>query len=170
MLRVVAKILGFHALAGELKVYPLVDDIEVFDNFDSLSIDSQTYELSSYRQHKNQLLLKLAGINSLSEAEARFPYQQKDIYIEADIQEELASDEYYIEDFKGMSFRDSETAQELGLVETCTEGAQMLLVVRLHAGKRELLVPLVPEYIIEINSTERFIRARLSADFLDLAK
>ncbi len=169
MRRVVAKLIGFHGIKGELKLYPLVDDIAVFEQFTELHIGGTRYELLSWREHKSMVLVMVAGIIDLTHAEKLFNPKSQEILIEANLKEDLNPGEHYIEDLKGMSLVDSETGELIGEVKTCTEGAQMILVVRLATANKELLVPFVDEYIIEIDAASRTIRARISSDLLELA-
>ncbi len=170
MLRVIAKLIGFHGLKGELKLQPLIDDVSDFSSIESVTINGIAYKLDSYREHKNFVLLKVTGIDDLTAAEKLFSPHGNEILVYAELSEQLAPGEFYLDDLKGMSMIDSETGLELGTVEDCTDGLQTLLVVKLKADGRELLVPLVAEYIMNVDTASRVVRARITADLLELAK
>ncbi len=188
--RVVAKLIGFHGIKGELKLYPLVDDLGVFDGFKQLHVilnevkdphaaaqeggsfalrAQDDYDLLSWREHKGMVLVMLKGIKDLTHAEQLFQPKLREIYVEAELEEQLEAGEHYIEDLKGMTLLDAETGQVLGKVKTCAEGAQLILVVSLASANKELLVPYVAEYIIEVDAVARTIRARITDDLLELA-
>ncbi len=169
MRRVIAKLIGFHGIKGELKLYPLVDDISVFEQFSKLYIGGAEYDLLSWREHKSMVLVMVAGIIDLTHAEKLFNPKSQEILVEANLKEDLNPGEHYIEDLKGMAVMDSESGELIGEVKTCTEGLQTVLVVRLAAANKELLIPFVDEYIIEIDAASRTIRARISSDLLELA-
>ncbi len=158
MFQVVGKIIGFHGLKGELKVYPLVDE---FQDFNELRINGNIYKLESFRYHKNLVLLKLSGIVDLTHAESIF--KEKNIEIEAELRDLI----WQGDDLKGMSLVDSST--ELGLVTSFIDKPQALLVVKLNSNNRELLVPFVDEYIIEVDTAKGIIHACIPDDLLELA-
>ncbi len=170
MLRVIAKIIGFHGIKGELKLQALVDDISQLDELETVVIAGKSYEIQSYREHKNAILLKVLGLDDLTSAERLFNHKAEDILVYADLTEDLAPGEIYLEDLKGMSMIDADSGAEIAIVETCFDGLQVLLSTRLKSDGRELLVPLVAEYIIEVDTINRVIRARISPDLLELAK
>jgi 16S rRNA processing protein RimM len=170
VLRVIAKLIGFHGLKGELKLQPKLDDLSELDLIKSVTINARSYEVQAHREHKNFILLKVAGIDDLTAAEKTFNPHCNEILVYAELSENLEAGEFYLDDLRGMSMIDSETGLELGTVEDCTDGLQTLLVIRLKADGRELLVPLVAEYIMNIDTASRAIRARITADLLELAK
>gem|GEM_PF-1027928 len=195
MRRVVAKLIGFHGIKGELKLYPLVDDISEFDGFTQLWIrtchsgrseeshdhgilrcaqddktkprNDEVYDLVSWRQHKNIILVTLKGIRDLSHAEELFN-PSEELLVEAELADNLQPGEVYIDDLRGMQVLDADTGLELGSVIDSTDGGQLSLVVSLTASGKQLLVPFVAEYIIELDAESRRLRVR-AGDLLELA-
>lgn len=164
-MRIVGKIAGYHGLKGEMKIYPLVDDNSVFNNFETINIMNQSYKPLSIREHKNFLLITLEGINSLTEAEKLTGY------VEADLEEDLNDNEIYIEDLVGINVLDSNGVL-VGTVTSFSDAGQKLISVKFdenYSDKKELLLPFVDEYIIDIAKDKSCIKVNITEEILELA-
>ena len=165
-LRIVGKIFGFHGLKGEIKVYPLIDDLSFFESVDELFIDAKNYTIENSRLHKNAVLLKLKDYNSLSAVE-KFSG-----YVSAFVDHVLADSEVYIEDLKHMLVI-NDFNEEIGFVENFYDSNQQLIGIKANERlncKREILLPFVDEFILEINKKDRYIKVKLDAGILELAQ
>lgn len=163
--RVVGKIIGYHGLKGEIKVLPLVDHIDYYSNFEKLKINSSFFNLNSYRQHKNFILISLESIDSRTKAE------ELNGYIEAELEEELNINEIYIQDMIGLKVLNQNDV-EIGSILSYSDIGQKLIGIKfnpLFSSKNEILVPFVDEYIIEIAEDKSYIKIYLSEDLMDLA-
>jgi 16S rRNA processing protein RimM len=165
-MRVVGNIAGFHGIKGEIKIFPLLDDIKDFYDFEKIEIENKLYEIESVRNHKNFLLVKLVGFNSLTEVEAFSGH------VKADLNEELSDDEIYIEDLISLPVLD-QSDTSIGEVSNYYSAGQKLVGIKMNdsfACKRELLLPFVDEYILEINKEKKFLKVKITDDILELAK
>ncbi len=165
-MRVVGNISGFHGIKGEIKIHPLVDDLGLFYDFKEIEIGTKKYEIDSVRPHKSFLLVKLKDLNSLNDVEALSGY------VKADLNEELAEGEIYIDDLISLDVLD-EDSKTVGTVSNFYSSGQSLLGVNVIEElncKRELLIPYVDEFILELNKKEGFIRIKLDEDLLELAQ
>jgi hypothetical protein len=61
----VGEIINTHGIKGEVKVIPLTDDISAFNSINKVSIDNKDYEIESFREHKNVLLIKFRGFDDI---------------------------------------------------------------------------------------------------------
>ena len=164
-LRIVGKIAGYHGIKGEIKIYPLLDDNKLFKKFGSVKIDGKDYKIISAREHKNCVLVMLDGIKSLNEAELIKGH------VEAELSDELSDDEIYIQDLIGLKVLNEED-NLVGVVASFSEAGQKLISINLDekfSQKRELLLPFVDEYIIDIAKDKSYIRVKLSEEILELA-
>jgi 16S rRNA processing protein RimM len=164
MIRVVGNIAGYHGVRGEIKLYPLVDDIEIFKNFKSFLIGSKSYKPLSMRFHKNMVLVCFEGIDSLDRA------MEIKGEVSADLNEDLESNEFYISDLIDLRVFDQNN-QEIGIVTNYSKIGQKLVFIRLFASfkaKSDLLVPFVEEYIISVNLDEKKLQINLSEELLEL--
>lgn len=165
-LRIVGKISGYHGVKGEIKVYPLVDDLNYFHIFDSLIIEGKKYKLVSSREHKDWVLVKLDGFDSLNQVESLSGY------IEAELEEDLEDNEIYIQDLIGLDVIDR-NSNKIGLVSGFSDIGQELISIKLNekfSKKNEILVPFVDQYILEIAQDKSYIRVDLTEDLLDLVE
>ncbi len=95
------QIVNVKGLKGEVKVNPFTDNPEKFKTFKRIIVKNKSekeYEIQSVGFNKNQVILKLKGINTVEEAETlRGSY----ILIERDKLDPLPEGTYYIADLIG---------------------------------------------------------------------
>jgi 16S rRNA processing protein RimM len=166
MIRVIGNIAGYHGVRGEIKIYPLVDDIEIFITINFFYINNFSYKPHSIRFHKNLVLVCLENISDLNQA------QKLKGYVSADIDEKLLDNEFYISDLIGLSVFDQNN-KEIGKVSNYSKIGQKLLFIKLFDefnSKSELLIPFVEEYILVVNPPENKVQINLSEELLKLCQ
>lgn len=164
MPRVIAKIAGFHGVKGEIKLYPLVDDLELFDELDELIIDGKAYSIVSNRPHKQWILVKLESYDDLNSVEH---FQGM---VEAELDDETEDGQYYIADLIGLKVIDQD-GKEIGRVVNYSSQAQDHIFIKLNdsfAAKRELILPFVDQYILDVQ-VGNFVQVNLDQDLLELS-
>ena len=148
-------IVNTHGIRGEIRIQPWADSPDFLAGFESLYIDGRPIKVLSAKIHKGCLIAALEGVSDINSA---IRLKNKTICIDRD-DVELEEGRFFIADLVGLRALDSESGEELGIVaEVLTRPANNVYVIR---GKREILVPAVPEFIIETNIPEGFIRLRL---------
>ena len=152
------RISGAHGLLGAVKVRPdaaaATTDPEVFAALAEVVIGGQTYAVLQADRLKNQVLLRLAGVDTRSQAEQltggevrgdrrRFP--------------PLPPGEYYWFQLLGLPVYDAGDGALLGRLQEIlpTPGHDVYVVVQ---GPREILLPAVAEVVVEINLEEGFLK------------
>ena len=109
--------------------------------------------------HQGRLVLKLKGVDSISDAEA---LRNVDLQIPRDRLGPPPDDGYYFKDLVGCEIRDADDGRLIGSVEEILEpGGPLLLQV--DARGREVLIPFVKDICVEISPEKRTIRVRLPA-------
>ena len=164
--RIIGNIAGYHGIRGEMKIFPLLDDLGAFYNFKEIDIEGKTYELRSVRNHKQFILVTLAGVESLTEAE------KLKGYVEAELNDDLAIGEIYIDDLISMPVID-QNDKPVGIVSNYYSTGQNLVGIEAIEElncKREILLPYVDEFILEVNKEKRYLKVKLEADMLELAQ
>lgn len=164
--RIIGNIAGYHGVKGEIKIFPLLDDLGLFYDFEELTIEDKAFKVNSIRNHKQFILVTLEGINSLTEAEAIKGY------VKADLNEDLAEGEIYIDDLISMPVID-QNDNKVGVVSNYYSTGQNLVgieAIEELACKREILLPYVDEFILEVNKEKGFLKVKLEADMLELAQ
>ena len=65
----VGKIVNTHGLKGDIKVVSWCDYPEIFEDFSKVFYKDIPYEIQNVRYHKGSVILKLAGVDSIDDAE-----------------------------------------------------------------------------------------------------
>jgi 16S rRNA processing protein RimM len=112
--------------------------------------------------HKNRIVLKLAGIDSISDAA---PFAGWRVAIPREERAPLAEDAFYVADLIGCHLIDEAAgAIDLGPVLDVERGASGALdMLVLKTGKDELLIPFAKAYLVSVDLNARVLRMRLPA-------
>ena len=138
------KIVNTHSVYGELKVQPWSDTDDFLCDFDVVYIEGKPFEVERARVHKTCVLLKLAGINNINEAQK---YRNKCVCVDRD-EVELDDGAYFIADLEGLTVIDTD-GTELGKIrEVLTLPSNDVYVIR---GRDEYMIPAVEEFIREVD-------------------
>ena len=160
----IGKIVNAVGLKGEVKVYNYSDSPEIYESTEAVYVDDELMEVENLRLQKNMVILKLAGIEDRNAAEAA---KNREIFVTEDDLPELEEGEYYIRDLIGMEVV-LEDGSHLGtMTDVIQNSAQDIFQLRTDEGKN-VLIPRVPEFILDINTDERKITVRLIEGMLDL--
>ncbi len=164
----IGKIVNAVALRGEVKVYHYSDYKERFEELDSVLIEHkgkyEEYGIEGVRYQKEMVILKLKGVSDRNAAEA---LKERDIYItEADLRE-LPEDTFYIRDLIGCKALSADDGSEIGeITDVLQNSAQDIYQIRLANGK-ETLIPVVAEFVKEVDIEHKTVKIRLIPGFID---
>ena len=149
------KIVSTHGVRGEVKLLPWADSPEFLLQFHTLYLDEKPYRVEQSRVQKTCVLLKLAGVDTVEAASA---LRDKVVSI-ARADAKLPEGSLFIADLIGLPVYDGETL--LGtLTEVMPTPANDVYVVKSGDGQ-EHLIPSVPDFVLERNLDEGYIRVRL---------
>ncbi len=150
----IATIIKPHGVKGELKVLSLKS---VFSDFLAIQkqfqIEEKTWKVSFIKEYKQGFILKLMGIDDMDSAEE---LRGQELMVKTKNMLEFLKQEghFFTEQWLGYSIED-ENKNHLGIVEEILyTGANDVLVV---VGKQEILVPVVPDFIIATDDDKRLI-------------
>ena len=152
----VGEIVNTHGIKGEIKVIPLVDDVSAFEELKSFVIDSKTFNLESFRFHKNMLLIKLKEISDMNEAQK---LKGKFLEVNRNDLKELEKGQYYICDIIGLKVID-ENIGEIGIINDIQETGSNDIYITEYMGK-PLCIPALADVILEVNIDEGYMRVKL---------
>ncbi len=137
------KIVGTHGVRGEVKVEPWADGPSFLLDFDRVKIDGTEYVVEQARVHKQQVLLKLAGVDTVEAAAA---LRGRVLRIDRS-QARLDEGAVFIADLIGLPVFAG--GDEIGrIAEVLTLPANDVYVVR---GAHEYLIPVVREYVLHVD-------------------
>lgn len=145
----IGKIVNTHGVKGEVRVLPSTDDIKRFGKLKEVQVENRTtitYEIETVRYHKNFVLLKFKGINTMDEAEllknSLLKINRKDAL-------PLQKDEYYQCDLYGLKVV-TDTGRDLGkLTDILVTGSNDVYVVR--NDEKEILIPAIKQCILNVD-------------------
>ena len=138
------KIVNTHGVRGEVRIVPWADSAEFLRRFRTFYIDGTAYKVLRSRVHKSQLIAALEGVEDVNAAMA---LKNRVISIDrADAK--LPEGRYFVQDLIGLAVR-SDDGAELGQLSEVLDLPQgQVYVVK---GEREILIPDVPEFILNID-------------------
>lgn len=147
----IGQIVNTNGLKGVVKVNPFTDDVSKFEDLEYIYIqlknELKRVKIEQVRYNKNQVLLKLEGIDSIEEAEK---YRNFYLKTEKENQEDLGEDTYYIVDLIGIDVY-SDKNEYLGKIEDVfPTGSNDVYVVKDNLGK-QILIPAIADVVKKVD-------------------
>lgn len=156
-----------HGVHGEVNVYPTTDDARRFDDLKEVLMVGQRSEqllhVERVKYFKNMVIVKFREFNSMNEAEV---LRQRDLYVDREHAIVLEEGEYFIADLIGMSVVTDEGRYLGALHDVLQTGANDVYSVLMENG-REVLLPAIPQCILDISMEKREIRIHLMKGLLE---
>lgn len=154
----VGKITRPHGVMGEVQVEPWADSPQFLCQFKTLYVDKSHWpiQVERARVHKNLAILKLEGLcdvpSALSLKNAVLSIAREDAH--------LPPGRFFLADLEGLEVREEGSGRVLGRIqEVRTLPSNNVYVVT--GGERELLVPAVPEFVLETNVDGGYLVIRM---------
>ena len=140
-----------HGVQGEVKVFPMTDDVKRFKKLKKILLDTgkgyQELEILQVKFFKNMVILKFKGIDDINDIEK---YKGKELYVTRDKAQKLGKDEYFIADLLGIAVVE-DNGRKLGHIKDVIEtGANDVYVVEME-GKKDLLIPAIKQCILKVD-------------------
>ena len=143
----IGKIVNTHGVKGELKIMPTTDDPKRFSSLKEVYVEHKglkTYAIESVRYHKQFVLLKLKGIDNMTDGEL---FKGGLIKIERKDSLPLKEDEYYISDLFDLEVY-TEEGRHLGKIkDVIYTGSNDVYVVERIDGNTDLLLPAIKQVV-----------------------
>ena len=157
-----------HGVRGEVKVFPLTDDVMRFKNMKDLILDTGreqiTLEVTSARPQKNLVILKFKGYDSINDVEK---YKGAKLYVTKENRVACDEDEYFIADLIGIQVV-SDEGEELGTISDVLQtGANDVYEVEMADGK-SLLLPAIKQCILNVDVENGTMQVHVLEGLLDL--
>ena len=165
----VGKIVNTHSLRGEVKVISSTDfEEERFKKGIKLLITrgNQVIEevvVESYRSHKNSLLVKFEGIDSINEAEK---FKNLQLKVDSENISELEENEFYFHEIIGCRVFDENNILLGEVVEILTPGANDVWVIKGENGK-EILIPYIADVVKNVDVQNKKIDIEIMEGLID---
>ncbi len=150
------KIVGTHGIKGELRIEPWCDSPEFLCAFKRFYLDEngETYVDVKSRPHKNIVLCKIKGVDTIEAAEK---LRGRIIYINRN---DIALDEgvNFVQDLIGLEVCDVDSGTIYGkLTDVLRTGANDVYEITAEDGKK-YLAPVIDEVVREINVDGGYVK------------
>ncbi len=158
------QIVGTHGVRGEVRIQPWCDSPAVLTPIKTLYFDEGARPVKvSCRPHKNIVLAKLGGVDTVEQAQALrgtvLYLNRKDVKLE--------KGRYFICDLIGLSVVDDDNGTVYGeCVDVSETGSNNVYHLRTTDGK-EILIPAIPDVIRKVDIDGGEIRIFAMAGLFD---
>lgn len=157
----IGQIVNHFGIKGMVKVNPFTDDISQFEEMKTILVDKkgnlQEMQIEEVKYSKNQVLLKLKGIETVEEAEK---YRNCYLKLPREKARKLPKNTYFIADLIGLEVY-TEEGNLLGKVDDIyNTGASDIYVVKDELGK-QILLPAIKEVIKQVDLEQEKIVVHL---------
>ena len=163
----IGQIVNTFGIKGQVKVMPYTDDIKRFDELKQIYIDKknqlQLFQIEQVSYHKNMVILKLKGIETVEEAE-----KLRNCYLKIDRKDakKLPKDTYFIVDLLGLDVYTDE-GKLLGKVDDIyNAGSSDIYVIKDELGK-QILLPAIKDVLKEVDLENQKIIVHLIKGLVD---
>lgn len=162
-----------HGIRGEVKVFPMTDDVSRFKNMKELILDTGkeqiVLEVTSARPQKNLVILKFKGIDNINDVEK---YKGCGLFVTKENRVKCKKDEYFIADLIGLRAIDEEGEAFGTISDVIQTGANDVYVVTTKQGE-EVMIPAIKDCRLEVSVEEQdgqagYVRIHLLPGLLDL--
>lgn len=148
----IGQIINTHGVRGELKIYPLTDDIKRFRKLTKVFIDGIAKNITWCKLQSDMVILKIDGIDSIEQA---IKYKNKYLEVKREDAVKLPEGNYFIADIIGCTVLDEE-GNVLGIVyDVLQTGSNDVYWVK--DNKNEVLVPALKSVVVNIDIENRKI-------------
>ena len=144
-----------------MKIVPYTDDVTRFNQLKNIYIEKNNHKVSfrieEVKYHKNLVLIKLEGINSIEDIQ-----QYKNCYIKIERKDavKLPEDTYFIADLLGLEVYTDEDVLLGNVEDIFPTGSNDVYVVKDKNGK-QVLLPAISEVIKKIDIENKKIIVHL---------
>lgn len=157
----VGAIANTHGVRGEVKVFPMTDDVNRFRKLKQVLLDTGKEQIeltiTQVKFFKNLVILKFKGYDNINDVEQ---WKGQPLYVTRDQAVKCEKDEYFIADLIGLLVEDEE-GEDLGeLFDVLTTGANDVYVIK-KQGCNDLLLPAIKECILSVDLEERRMKVHV---------
>ena len=145
------EIVTTHGVRGEVKVLPWLDSPEDLCDFDRVRIGGKDYEVQSCRVQKSCNLLKLAGVDTMEQAQL---LRGKTVTL---YREDITDDVIFAAELIGVTVvADGETIGQI--TDVLDYPGNKVYVVK---GEKEYMIPAVKAFILDTDMESGIMQVRL---------
>lgn len=147
----IGQIINAHGVKGEVKVYPLTDNLKRFSKLKSIFMmhrgEYQNVEITSVKYLKEFVILKLVGTDSMDDA---LILKNQYIFIDREHAVKLPKDTYFISDLIGVEVVTDKGVNLGKITSVFPTGSNDVYEVKAENGKTVLL-PAIGQVILDVD-------------------
>ena len=146
----VGRIINTHGIRGELKVFPLTDNLDRFDDLKIVYIgnNKEKVEIEQVKYHKGLAIIKLKEFDNINQV---LKFKDDFLYIDVEDKVELPEDHYFIFDIVDCNVYDTK-GRKIGVVTDVLQyTSNDVYVVKDKEKNKEYLIPAVKEFVVDID-------------------
>ena len=146
----VGQIVNTQGLKGDMRVYPLTDYKERFEELEWVYMgnDRKTkYELEKVRYKNNLAIIKIKGIETANEVDS---LRNEYLYIPRENARELGSDEHFISDLIGLNVYLT-NGDFVGRLDSVIQTGANDVYSILTEDKKEILIPAIKKFVPKVD-------------------
>ena len=156
-----------HGVHGEVKVFPMTDDVKRFKKNKEYVLETpkgnRDVKVESVKFFKQFVILKFEGFDNMDDIA---PYKNCGLFVTRDNAVKCAKDEYFIADLIGMDVWE-ENGERIGeLTDVIQTGANDVYVVKTPEGK-EHLFPAIKDCVRSVDMETRKVTVYVMPGLLD---
>ena len=151
----IGQIVNSYGLKGQMKIVPFTDDITRYNELKTIYIEVnkqlKEYKIEQIKYHKNNVLIKLEGIDDINDTE-----QFKNCFVKIDRKNavKLPEDTYFIVDLIGIELFTEENVLLGKIVDVFPTGSNDVYVVKDELGK-QILLPAISQVIKKVDISNK---------------
>ena len=164
----IGKIVKKHGFKGEVVLRLDTDIPEAYRDMESLFLQRAGAMIPFFIERSSLsgqfLRMKLEGVDTEADADRLV---RVEAYLPMDCLPQLEDDQFYYHEIEGYSACDAADGTEIGMIVRVEDTPAQALVVIERQG-REILVPVVDDFIEKVDKKNRSIRLKLPDGLLEL--
>lgn len=151
----IGKIINTHGIKGELKLYPLTDDLSRFDSLEEAYIGEEKLKVNvvGVKYNKNLPIIRFSEFNNINQV---LKFKEEYLYVDDENLVELPENRYFVFDLIDCKVEDMD-GNYIGIVKDVIDNPTNDVYV-IKDDKNEYLVPAIKEFVKDIDITNKLIR------------
>lgn len=141
----IGQIINIHGVKGEIKVYPLTDNIKRFRKLEKIYVDGKQINVVWCKLQPSTVIMKLENIDSVEEA---LKYKNKYITVERKDAVKLPEGRYFVTDIIGCMVYDTSNTPIGKINEIIFTGSNDVYWIK---GDKEVLIPAIKDVVVNID-------------------
>lgn len=141
----IGQIINTHGIKGEVKVYPLTEDVNKFKSYKTVLVDGEEKNILGVKFQKDRVILKLEGVDTMNEAET---YKQKYIEVPREGEKKLPKDTYYVSDLKECTVYDTNNKNLGKVFDVISTHNNDVYWIK---SPKELLIPVLRDIVLDVD-------------------